>query len=112
MKAVRSMATESLCRRWRFFIFIVVIAGISGPALAEPHLGSVTAGDVGTVHALSLYDTPALPEDFTHFPHVNPDAPKGGSMVRTPPGGSFDSTNPFSSRAKTMRFPGSTLAIL
>ncbi|WP_346798293.1 extracellular solute-binding protein [Halomonas sp. Bachu 37] len=46
-------------------------------------------------HALSLYDTPALDEDFPYFPHVNPDAPKGGSMVRTAVGSSFDSTNPF-----------------
>ncbi|WNK18849.1 extracellular solute-binding protein [Halomonas piscis] len=49
----------------------------------------------GTVSALSLYGTPELDEGFAHFPHVNPDAPKGGTMVRTAVGGSFDSTNPF-----------------
>ncbi|CAM3993389.1 extracellular solute-binding protein [Vreelandella rituensis] len=50
---------------------------------------------IQTVHALSLYDTPALTEDFPYFPHVNPQAPTGGSMTRTAVGGSFDSTNPF-----------------
>nr|WP_229803181.1 extracellular solute-binding protein [Halomonas qijiaojingensis] len=51
--------------------------------------------DVPTVHGLALYDEPALPPDFSHFPYVNPDAPKGGSMVRAAVGSSFDSTNPF-----------------
>ncbi|TKX76308.1 ABC transporter substrate-binding protein, partial [Halorubrum sp. SD626R] len=34
-------------------------------------------------------------EDFAYFPHVNPQAPKGGSITHTAVGGSFDSTNPF-----------------
>lgn len=50
---------------------------------------------VPTVHGLSLYDSPELPEDFAYFPHVNPQAPKGGSITHTAVGGSFDSTNPF-----------------
>ncbi|RBI65954.1 ABC transporter substrate-binding protein [Vreelandella sulfidaeris] len=50
---------------------------------------------VETVHGLSLYDTPELPEDFPYFPHVNPQAPKGGSITHTAVGGSYDSTNPF-----------------
>jgi microcin C transport system substrate-binding protein len=49
---------------------------------------------VPTTHALALYGEPALAADFTHFPHTNPDAPAGGSMVRDAIG-SFDSTNPF-----------------
>ena len=40
-------------------------------------------------------DSPELPEDFAYFPHVNPQAPKGGSITHTAVGGSFDSTNPF-----------------
>ncbi|MDG4868951.1 ABC transporter substrate-binding protein, partial [Guyparkeria sp. 1SP6A2] len=47
------------------------------------------------MHGLSLYDSPELPEDFAYFPHVNPQAPKGGSITHTAVGGSFDSTNPF-----------------
>ncbi|MDW7745171.1 extracellular solute-binding protein [Halomonas sp.] len=59
--------------------------------------GPVLAADpteVPTVHGLALYGDPALPADFTHFPHANPDAPTGGSLVRSAIG-SFDSTNPF-----------------
>lgn len=48
-----------------------------------------------TQHGLALYGEPALPPDFPHFSHVNPEAPEGGSMTRAAPGGSFDSTNPF-----------------
>jgi len=55
---------------------------------------AVSAEQVPTVGAISLYDTPALPEDFTHLPYTNPDAPKGGEMRRAAQG-SFDSTNPF-----------------
>lgn len=47
------------------------------------------------VHGLALYGAPALPADFTHFPYVNPDAPRGGSLTRAAVGDSFDSTNPF-----------------
>lgn len=50
---------------------------------------------IETQHAMSLYDTPALAEDFPHFSHVNPDAPKGGTIKHTAVGSSFDSTNPF-----------------
>ena len=53
---------------------------------------------IKTRHALSLYGSPALDEDFEHFSHVNPDAPKGGSITHTAVGGSFDSTNPFITR--------------
>lgn len=45
-------------------------------------------------HALSLLGEPALPADFTHFPWVNPDAPKGGEVTLTALG-SFDSFNAF-----------------
>lgn len=48
-----------------------------------------------TVHGLALYDEPELPADFTHFPHVNPEAPRGGTLTQAAVGGSFDSTNPF-----------------
>ncbi|MYL24098.1 ABC transporter substrate-binding protein [Halomonas alkaliantarctica] len=78
-------------RWWQIGVLLVSLWGLK-PALAD----LTDHGDsVETRHALALYDTPALPEDFTHFPHVNPDAPQGGSMTRTAAGGSFDSTNPF-----------------
>lgn len=62
---------------------------------SEERAATATEAPVETVHGLSLYDSPALPDDFAYFPHVNPQAPKGGSITHTAVGGSFDSTNPF-----------------
>jgi hypothetical protein len=45
-------------------------------------------------HGIAMYGDPALPPDFAHLPHVNPDAPKGGRIVMGEVGG-FDSLNPF-----------------
>jgi microcin C transport system substrate-binding protein len=45
-------------------------------------------------HALSLLGEPGLPADFTHWPWVNPAAPKGGELALAAIG-SFDSLNPF-----------------
>lgn len=59
----------------------------TGPAPAR----AITSG---RSHALSLLGEPALPADFTHFPYVNPDAPKGGEVVQHAIG-SYDSFNPF-----------------
>ena len=44
-------------------------------------------------HGIAMYGDPALPPDFEHLPHVNPDAPKGGRIVQGEVGG-FDSLNP------------------
>jgi microcin C transport system substrate-binding protein len=62
---------------------------------ATPAAGATTLpnGAVRT-HALSLLGAPALPEDFAHFPWVNPQAPKGGEIALTALG-AFDSFNPF-----------------
>jgi peptide/nickel transport system substrate-binding protein len=51
----------------------------------------LSAGAQG--HGIALYGEPALPPDFEHLPHVNPDAPKGGSFSDGQVG-SFDSLNP------------------
>ena len=60
----------------------MVWLALSAPVHAEPR------------HAIAMLGEPALPADYTHFPYVNPDAPKGGALriART---GSFDSVNPF-----------------
>ncbi|RUR34801.1 ABC transporter substrate-binding protein [Vreelandella andesensis] len=64
--------------------------------LASENVSEInTSAPVETVHGLSLYNSPALPSDFAYFPHVNPSAPKGGTITHTAVGGSFDSTNPF-----------------
>lgn len=36
-------------------------------------------------HGLSVFGDLQLPADFSHFPYVNPDAPKGGAMRLVPP---------------------------
>ncbi len=40
-----------------------------------------------------MHGAPAEPNGFTHFPYVNPDAPKGGRVIFGVQG-SFDSLNP------------------
>src|SRR4051812_362976 len=63
-------------------------------ARAAVPAGGGAPGTLVRTHALSLLEEPALPRDFTHFPWVNPDAPKGGEIALTALG-SFDSFNPF-----------------
>ena len=46
------------------------------------------------VHGVAMHGEVAYPPDFTHFSYVNPDAPKGGSLVMAAIG-SFDNLNPY-----------------
>lgn len=64
------------------------------PRLSRAANPAGPAGSAGTIrtHALSLLGEPALPPDFTHWPWVNPDAPKGGEIALTALG-SYDSFN-------------------
>ncbi|MFC7704949.1 extracellular solute-binding protein [Plastorhodobacter daqingensis] len=61
---------------------VLALALVAAPALAEPR------------HGIAMYGDPALPPDFAHLPHVNPDAPKGGRIVFGDDTG-FDSLNPY-----------------
>ena len=61
---------------------VVAVAATATAAAAEPR------------HAIAMHGEPALPPDFTAFRYVNPDAPKGGRLVRGVLG-TFDSLNPF-----------------
>ncbi|MEM8664085.1 MAG: extracellular solute-binding protein [Pseudomonadota bacterium] len=56
------------------------LTAAAGPAFAT----TLTRETAAPRHALSVFGEPALPPDFTHFPYVNPNAPKGGSMRRLP----------------------------
>ncbi len=59
------------------------------------YLAMTNVSDAQTkTHGIALVGTPALPADFPYFPYVNPDAPKGGTVV-TAGIGSYDSFNPF-----------------
>ena len=66
---------------WHIFA-IVAFASCAGSASAEK------------AHGIAMNGAPALDSDFTHFPYVNPDAPKGGTVTFGEVG-SFDSLNPY-----------------
>jgi microcin C transport system substrate-binding protein len=65
-------------------------------AAAQTGASSTGASSAGVTrgHALSLLGEPSLPADFTHWPWVNPDAPKGGEITLTALG-SFDTFNAY-----------------
>src|SRR5262245_23417280 len=60
----------------------LALIAASGLASAQPR------------HAIAMHGEPALPAGFSHFPYVNPSAPKGGRLVHGVVG-TFDSLNPF-----------------
>jgi peptide/nickel transport system substrate-binding protein len=60
---------------------VLALAAVAVPAAAEP------------THAIAMHGRPAMPDDFTALPYVNPDAPKGGRLVEGVLG-TFDSLNP------------------
>ncbi|SMH52692.1 extracellular solute-binding protein [Azospirillum agricola] len=59
--------------------------------LAVPALSPAWAASVSGP-ALKQFGEPQFKPGFTHFPHANPDAPKGGGVTLAEPG-SFDSLN-------------------
>ncbi len=58
-----------------------LLIATAAPSSAEPR------------HAIAMHGEPAMPEQFTAFPYVNPQAPKGGRLVQGVLG-TFDSLNP------------------
>lgn len=50
-------------------------------------------------HGYSYFGDLKYPADFEHFDYVNPDAPKGGAMVRYALG-TFDSLNPYTRKGR------------
>lgn len=71
------------------FTFSVAIglAVLSAPASATPKWGEWKHGD-------TLFGELKYKKGFPHYDHVNPNAPKGGTLNRNSQGG-FDSFNPF-----------------
>ncbi|WP_245615112.1 extracellular solute-binding protein [Muricoccus aerilatus] len=89
---MRALAPTLPLMRRRTLLATGLAAGLPAlPALAQ---GAPPVAGPRRVHALSLLGEPALPADFTHFPWVNPEAPKGGEVAQTALG-SFDSLHPF-----------------
>lgn len=62
--------------------------------------GLLAPPDAHAVYAIAQYGEPKYPADFKHFDYVNPDAPKGGTLVLANPSRltSFDKFNPFTLR--------------
>ncbi|KGK41575.1 hypothetical protein LH51_13575, partial [Nitrincola sp. A-D6] len=58
-------------------------------------LSSWSFADTSITHGIAMHGDLKYPADFTHFDYVNPDAPKGGRVVQSAVGSSFDSFNPF-----------------
>jgi peptide/nickel transport system substrate-binding protein len=68
---------------------LVRAVAVAGSLLA----GAATAAERPS-HGIAMHGEPELPENFTHFPYVNPEAPQGGILRRTVTG-TYDSLNPF-----------------
>jgi microcin C transport system substrate-binding protein len=81
----------------RYFIYILFLTTLNlSTAYALPPEASKE------VHGISLFGTPKYGPEAKHFDYVNPDAPKGGSLVLSVPGTiggtphySFDNLNPY-----------------
>ncbi len=70
--------------------FVSLRCLFAGLALAA----SVFTATAEPRHGVAMHGMPALAPDFPHFPHVRPDAPKGGRIVFGMQG-TFDTLNPF-----------------
>jgi microcin C transport system substrate-binding protein len=70
---------------------IVFASGLSAPAYSQK---------VYKAHAIAMQGQPKYRPDFKHFDYVNPDAPKGGTIINGAMG-SFDSLNPFILKGQT-----------
>jgi peptide/nickel transport system substrate-binding protein len=70
-----------------------VACAAAAAALGWGLLWTVDARAAEPRHAIAMHGEPAMAENFTAFPYVNPDAPKGGTLVQGVLG-TFDSLNP------------------
>jgi len=66
--------------------------GALGLLAVVPH-AAAEAADSSARPAIAMHGAPALPDNFTSLPYVNPDAPKGGTVIEGVLG-TFDSLNP------------------
>lgn len=74
---------------------IAMLAGLCGlinTVVAES--APEQTGEIITSHGFALYGDLKYPKGFSHYDHVNPEAPKGGHL-RLMGFGTFDSLNPY-----------------
>ncbi|PMS29206.1 extracellular solute-binding protein [Paraburkholderia rhynchosiae] len=78
-------------------------AGVAILCGALAAAGLFAAPQAHAVYAIAQYGEPKYSADFKHFDYVNPDAPKGGTLVLANPSRltSFDKFNPFTLRGNT-----------
>jgi microcin C transport system substrate-binding protein len=77
--------------------------GLAAWGLAATPAQAVVKGK--PVHALALYGEPKYGPDFKHFGFVNPDAPKGGTLVTTNGNdATFDTFNGFTLKGAPVRY--------
>jgi microcin C transport system substrate-binding protein len=74
-------------------------AALASPAWAKAGAKAQTPaplapGEIES-HGLSTFGNLAEPEDFKHFPYVNPNAPKGGTLALSPASPTFDTFNAY-----------------
>ena len=77
---------------------------LSGPLAAQDAPAASDAPAAATegttiAHGVGVFGLPELPADFPHLRYVNPDAPKGGEISVSMPGG-FDGYNPFTVKGR------------
>lgn len=73
------------------------------PVLLALALVATGAGSADAAQGIAQYGKPKYADGFPHFDYVNPNAPKGGTLVLPNPGQrtSFDKFNPFTLRGIT-----------
>ncbi|EGD00928.1 ABC transporter, periplasmic substrate-binding protein, partial [Burkholderia sp. TJI49] len=76
-----------------------VRAAVRAAAMLALH-AALAAPAAHAAYAIAQYGEPKYPPGFKHFDYVNPDAPKGGTLVLANPNRltSFDKFNPFTMR--------------
>ncbi|OJI04490.1 extracellular solute-binding protein [Polynucleobacter sp. MWH-Adler-W8] len=84
------MPTLKLIRQIAYLLLLALLAGL-GANIALAGQG------------IAQYGKPKYPDGFAHFDYVNPNAPRGGTLVLPNPGQrtSFDKFNPFTLRGIT-----------
>ncbi len=83
----------------------VAAASLAAPPVLSGLARGETMDGVIRAHGDSLVGEPKYPPGFPHFGYVNPDAPKGGAVRLSSPGG-FDSFNPYIVKGSAARgFP-------
>ena len=92
--------TRTLARRRSRPVALALSVALCGAttALCGATIALCGAAGARAAPSIAMHGAPALPDDFTHFPYADPDAPKGGRL-RLCLLGTFDSLNPFNLKA-------------